>query len=135
MSGVQVLVADDDPLQRTKLSVLLRKSGYEVVEAAHGAEAWELLRQQPIRLLFTDWMMPEMNGLQLIEQIRRTDLGHYVYIILCTGKDSKTDLVAGIRSGADDFLSKPANPEELRARLHAGERVIELERKLAQEKE
>jgi sigma-B regulation protein RsbU (phosphoserine phosphatase) len=135
VSGVQVLVADDDRMQRTKLGVLLRKSGYDVVEACHGAEAWELLQRNPIRLLFTDWMMPEMNGLELIKQIRATDLGHYVYIILCTGKESKADLVEGLSSGADDFLSKPTDPDELRARLHAGERVIELEIKLAREKQ
>ncbi len=135
MSGVQVLVADDDRMQRRILSVLLRKSGYEVVEASDGAEAWEILQQNPIRLLFTDWVMPEMTGLELIQQIRATDLGHYVYVILCTGKESKADLVEGLSSGADDFLSKPANPGELRARLHAGERVIELENKLAREKQ
>jgi sigma-B regulation protein RsbU (phosphoserine phosphatase) len=135
LNGAKVLVADDDPMQRAKLSILLRKGGYEVVEALNGAEAWGILRQQPIRLLFTDWMMPEMNGLELIQHIRGTDLGHYVYVILCTGKDSKTDLIEGIRSGADDFLAKPANPDELRARLHAGERVIELEQRLAREKE
>ncbi len=135
MSGVQVLVADDDRMQRTKLSVLLRKSGYDVVEACHGAEAWELLKENPIRLLFTDWMMPQMSGLELIQLIRGTDLGHYVYIILCTGKESKADLVEGLSSGADDFLSKPTDPDELRARLHAGERIIELENKLAREKQ
>ena len=135
MSSVQVLVADDDRMQRMKLSVLLRKSGYEVVEACHGAEAWELLQQNPIRLLFTDWMMPEMNGLELIQHIRATDLGHYVYVILCTGRESKADIVEGLSSGADDFLSKPTDPDELRARLHAGERVIELENKLAREKQ
>jgi sigma-B regulation protein RsbU (phosphoserine phosphatase) len=135
LSSVQVLVADDDRMQRMKLSVLLRKSGYEVVEACHGAEAWELLQQNPIRLLFTDWMMPEMNGLELIQHIRATDLGHYVYVILCTGRESKADIVEGLSSGADDFLSKPTDPDELRARLHAGERVIELENKLAREKQ
>ena len=135
LNGAEVLVADDDPMQRAKLSILLRKSGYQVVEASHGAEAWHILQQRPIRLLFTDWMMPQMNGLELIQHIRGADLGHYVYVILCTGKDSKTDLIEGIRSGADDFLAKPANPDELRARLHAGERVIELEKKLAREKE
>jgi sigma-B regulation protein RsbU (phosphoserine phosphatase) len=135
LSGAQVLVADDDRMQRMKLSVLLRKSGYDVVEACDGAEAWELLKESPIRLLFTDWMMPQMNGLELIQLIRGTDLGHYVYIILCTGKESKADIVEGLSSGADDFLSKPTDPDELRARLHAGERVIELENKLAREKQ
>lgn len=135
MSGVQVLVADDDQMQRVILSVVLRKSGYEVVEASDGVEAWRLLQEKPIRLLFTDWMMPQMNGLELIQLIRRSDLGHYVYVILCTGKESKADLLEGLSSGADDFLSKPTDPDEVRARLHAGERVIELENKLAREKQ
>ena len=135
MSGAKVLVADDDPLQRTKLGFLLRECGYIVVEASSGLEAWDILRQQPIRLLFTDWMMPGINGLELIRLIRGTDLGHYVYVILCTGKDSRGDLIEGIGAGADDFLVKPAHPDELRARLHAGERIIELEKKLAGEKE
>ena len=117
------------------IRVLLRKCGYDVLEASNGQDAWGILRQEPVRLLFTDWTMPGMSGLELIQQIRATDLGHYVYVILCTGRDSHRDLIEGIEAGADDFLAKPAHPDELRARLHAGERIIKLEKRLAGEKE
>lgn len=113
---------------------LLRKAGYDVIEATDGAEAWALLQERPVRLVFTDWMMPRMTGIELIQRIRTTDLGRYIYVILCSGKDSKADVVEGIQAGADDFLSKPTDPEELRARIHAGERVIDLQRSLEKEK-
>jgi sigma-B regulation protein RsbU (phosphoserine phosphatase) len=129
-----ILVADDNRVQRTWLSTLLRKLGYEVLEAADGVAAWELIRQRQIRMVFTDWVMPKMNGVELIQNIRSGAVPHYVYVILCSGKDSKTDVVEGIEAGADDFLAKPSHPDEVRARLHAGERVIELEQKLEEEK-
>ena len=132
--GLEILVADDSVVERAKMTILLRRAGYDVIEAKDGEKAWELLQERPVRLVFTDWMMPRMNGIELIQRIRTTDLGRYIYVILCSGKDSKSDVIEGIQAGADDFLSKPTDPGELRARIHAGERVIDLQRRLEKEK-
>ena len=127
----KVLIADDSTMMRQILLGALRKWDYEVAEAKDGAEAWELFRQHPFPLVLTDWMMPEMNGLELITKIRSAGLPGYVYIILLTAKSEKEDLVAAMDAGADDFLAKPVDYDELRVRLRAGQRIIELERTLA----
>src|SRR6202021_2627724 len=82
-------------------------------------------------IVFTDWMMPRMNGLELIRKIRAAEANRYVYVILCTSRDSRADLIEGMKSGADDYIEKPVHEEELLVRLAAGERVIDLERRLA----
>jgi sigma-B regulation protein RsbU (phosphoserine phosphatase) len=134
-SKPEILIVDDSPVQRALLGQLLRSCGHAVVEATNGVEALKLIEERRIRIVFTDWVMPEMTGIELIEKIRDGNLGFYVYVILCSGKNSKTDVIAGIRKGADDFLTKPAVPEELLARLHAGERVIELQSRIAKEED
>jgi len=131
----EILIVDDSPVQRALLSHLLKSCGYSVVEATDGVQALNLLKQGKIRIVFTDWIMPNMSGIELIEKIREENLGFYVYVILCSCKNSKTDVIAGVRMGADDFLTKPAIPEELFARLHAGERVIKLQNKIAEEEQ
>ena len=130
---LQILVADDDLMQRSFISSILRKLGHEVSIAADGREAWQALQTNPASVVFTDWMMPNMNGLELIKTIRAASLGRYVYIILCTSKDSRTDAVDGLESGADDFLTKPASLSDIRARLRSGERILQLERGLEEE--
>lgn len=130
---MQILVADDDLMQRSFISSILRKLGHEVSIAADGREAWQALQTNPASVVFTDWMMPNMNGLELIKTIRAASLGRYVYIILCTSKDSRTDAVDGLESGADDFLTKPASLSDIRARLRSGERILQLERGLEEE--
>lgn len=130
---MQILVADDDLMQRSFISSILQKLGHEVATAADGREAWEALQKGPASVVFTDWMMPNMNGLELIKKIRAASLERYVYIILCTSKDSRTDAVDGLESGADDFLTKPASLSDIRARLRSGERILQLERGLEEE--
>ena len=128
---MKVLIVEDSLVTRRLLRACLQKWEYEVEEAAHGAEAWEFLQHGYFPLVLTDWLMPEMDGLELIRRIRACDLPGYVYIILLTAKSEKEDLVAGMDAGADDFLIKPFDPDELRVRMRAGERIIALERRLA----
>src|SRR5262249_49944633 len=92
-----------------------------------------LFEEGDFAIVITDWMMPEMDGLELIRRMRGGEHSRYVYVILLTAKSQKEDLVQGMEAGADDFLSKPFDRDELRVRLRAGERVIELERTLAEQ--
>jgi two-component system cell cycle response regulator len=132
---MKILVVDDDAALRRILHTQLVRAGHEVVEAADGQAAWELMLVEPIRLVITDWMMPGMDGPELIRRIReayRADvIRSYVYIVLLTAKSGKTDVVAGLEAGADDYLTKPFDPSELRARVMIGERIIALESNLS----
>jgi len=127
----QILLAEDDRLTRRLLERTLLKAGYEVTSADNGQEALQLFNEKFFQIILTDWMMPEMDGLELCRAIRkgRQDLG-YVFIIIFTSKESKSDIVAGLEAGADDFLTKPVNEPELIARLNTGKRILELERSL-----
>ena len=131
--SMNILIVEDARDQRMMLSVVLKKRGHQVLEAEDGHQALELLEKHPeTRIVISDWMMPNMDGIALCEAVRKTDLGRYIYFILLTGKTEHEALVEGIERGADDFLHKPVNFDELDARLKAGIRVIELERKLEQ---
>ena len=127
---MRILVADDASETRFILSRLLKRWGHEVITAKDGLEAWEILQQEPISFLLTDWVMPNLDGTDLCKIIRSSDLSRYIYIILLTSKDDKSDLIAGMKAGADDFLIKPFNVNELQLRIRAGERVLTLERTL-----
>ncbi len=129
---MKILVVDDDPIQRRLLQGVLEKAGKEIVLANDGRTAWELIRRDHIRMVISDWMMPGMDGAQLIHKIRSSDLPGYVYVILLTAKGSNEDIVAGLQAGADDYLVKPCNPYELRARVAVGERILALEDRLLQ---
>jgi phosphoserine phosphatase RsbU/P len=129
---MQILIAEDERITRRNLHRQLERWGHDVVAAEDGAEAWDLLQEKDVPIVITDWVMPRMDGLQLVQRIRgRTD-ARYVYIILLTSKTEKQDIVAGMDAGADDFLSKPVDRNELQARLRAGIRIIELEQDLEQ---
>jgi sigma-B regulation protein RsbU (phosphoserine phosphatase) len=127
---MRILVAEDDAMQRLLLVELLKKQGHEVISAADGDAAWEALVESGSSLVFTDWMMPRMNGLEFIRKIRATAFGRYVYVILCTSRGSRADWIEGMKSGADDYVEKPVYEDELLARLGAGKRVIDLEQRL-----
>ncbi len=128
---MRVLIAEDDRISRRLLQRHLEKWGHEVVTAENGVEAWERFGESEFPLVITDWMMPEMDGLGLVQHIRaKREIG-YVYIILLTAKKDTGDIVKGMEAGADDFLSKPFDQDELRVRLNAGQRIIELEQRLA----
>jgi phosphoserine phosphatase RsbU/P len=131
--AMRILVVDDDPVQRLILVSLLKTHGHKVVAAADGDSAWDVLKRSTFNIVFTDWMMPGMSGLELIRKIRTTRSGRYVYTILCTSRSSRADLVEGMKSGADDYIEKPVHEDELFVRLAAGERVIALEQRLEEE--
>ena len=127
---MRILIAEDDPVSRCLLEKTLRKWGHQVVVAEDGLQAWEALQKEDIRLVVADWMMPGVNGLELCQKVRSTDLGGYVYLILLTIRSGRKDIVEGLVSGADDYVIKPFDPDELRARISTGERIISLERRL-----
>ena len=128
----RVLVVDDSKLQRKLLSIALKKWGFEVTEAEGGEEALGLAAQNRPDLVLCDWMMPGMSGLELCQRFRELDGDEYTYFILLTSKSDKEEVARGLDSGADDFLSKPVDNNELRARITAGERLIEMQRNMVQ---
>jgi sigma-B regulation protein RsbU (phosphoserine phosphatase) len=132
---LKVLIAEDDFISSQVLQNHLEKWGHEVIASATGAEAWRRFQQEEFACVISDWMMPEMDGLELVRRIRAADRPGYVYIILLTAKSKKEDIVRGMEAGADDFLVKPFDREELRVRLRAGERIVRLEQNLARQNE
>lgn len=128
---MRVLVAEDDAVSRHLLAAFLNKWGYRVVVAADGSEAWEKLqREDAPKLAILDWMMPGMDGLELCQKIRQRSQDKYIYVLLLTAKGQKEDLVSALDAGADDYITKPFDPQELRARVRAGWRIIELQEEL-----
>jgi len=124
----RVLVAEDDPMLRRIMQSWLDSWGYQVMVAEDGAKAWEILQTEPApQLLILDWMMPTIDGLELCRLVRERGKSPYQYILLVTAKDNKQDLVRGLEMGADDYLSKPFDRSELRARLRTGRRILTLQ--------
>ena len=118
------------------VGLMLQRMGYEVVAAANGREALEkLLEPDGPRLALLDWMMPEMDGPQVCRSLRAANGLQYVYLILLTSKDTRAALVEGLDAGADEYLTKPCNTDELKARLRTGERILQLEDKLVAARE
>jgi DNA-binding response OmpR family regulator len=130
-SNMKVLVVDDEMISRRLLLSYVQKWGYEPTAAENGAAAWQLLEKEEFPILISDWMMPQIDGLELIRRIRARPTSAYVYTILITARAQKEDLVEAMESGADDFICKPFDRDELRVRLRAGERFVRLEQKLA----
>ena len=129
---VRILIAEDDAVSRRVLELSLLRWGYEVVTTPDGQAAWEALQQPDApRLALLDWMMPHLAGPDVCRRVRAVPALERPYLILLTGRSEKADVVAGLNSGADDYLSKPFDREELRARLEAGLRIVELHRSLA----
>ncbi len=125
-----ILLVEDNPVSRKVLEKALQNSGYHVTSAGNGQLALELFKEKFFPIVLTDWMMPVMDGLELCKAIRKTNSNGYVFIIFLTGKDSKNDIVTGLEAGADDYLTKPFNPLELKARIKTGIRILELEESL-----
>lgn len=123
----KVLIVDDDEIGCDALHHMLTRAGYEVVTRVNGVEALEELQAGECRLIVTDWIMPEMDGLELCRQIRKQDFPGYIYVILLTCRDRKEDTIEGLSAGADDFVTKPFEPAELLARIRIGERILSLE--------
>lgn len=128
---MKVLIAEDDRVSQRLLEALLRKWGYDVVVAADGEEAWRLLeKEDPPRLAILDWMMPGRAGDQICRDLRARNKEPYIYVIMLTAKGKRKDLIEGLEAGADDYLTKPFDPHELRSRLRAGCRIVELQEQL-----
>ena len=130
---MKILLAEDEAVSQRLLQSYLQKWGHEVVLARNGAEAWRLFQEGDFPVVISDWIMPEMEGVELIRRIRAAQRPKYVYTILLTAKSQKEDVVEGMEAGADDFVTKPFDRDELRVRLRAGERVLELEHTLAEQ--
>ena len=133
---MRILIADDEPVSRRMLQALLGKWGYDVASAADGDAAWEMLKSpDPPRMALLDWMMPGQNGVDVCRALRKLRPEPYTYILLLTAKDAKESVVEGLESGADDYLTKPFNPQELKARIRVGLRLLDLEDNLVQARE
>lgn len=130
---MNILAAEDSAVARKILTSSLLRWGYEVTEAVDGTAAWELFQRGDYPIVVTDWVMPDMDGLELLRRIRAVPRDPQVYVILLTSKSEKEDLVQAMEAGADDFLGKPFAPDELRVRIRQGERVIGLQRILAEQ--
>jgi two-component system, cell cycle response regulator len=128
---MRILIAEDDITSLTVLAGVLKKSGHEVVETVNGAEAWGALQKPDAPLLvILDWMMPEMEGLEVVRRVRAMQSHQSPYIIMLTTKSEKGDIIAGLEAGANDYLSKPFDSGELRARVAVGCRIIEMQGEL-----
>jgi sigma-B regulation protein RsbU (phosphoserine phosphatase) len=130
---VRALIAEDDRVTALMLARTLERWGFEVSVAPDGNEAWRILEGDPkIAMALFDWMMPGIDGPELCRRVRRDESRAHTHVILITSRDSRADLVAGLDAGADDYLIKPFDPEELRARVHVAQRVLKLHEKLTE---
>jgi len=124
---VRILIADDNRMTTAMLSGTLTGWGFEVAVVYDGAAAWDhIAGREPPALAIVDWMMPGMDGIELCRRIRASPPKTPIYVILLTSRASREDLVAGLQAGADDYLTKPFDPDELRARIHVGQRTLAL---------
>lgn len=126
---MRILIVEDDDIPRNLLKKMLIEMGHNVAESKNGKQAWEWLCQNPCHLVITDWLMPKLDGLELCRRIRSASFSCYIYVIMLTSKDRKKDLVEAFRAGADDYIPKPFDPEELSARAMTAFRVVELEKR------
>lgn len=133
MVPLQVLVADDEPVSRTVVGAMLKKAGYPVVFAPDGEQAWQQLSaEDPPAIALLDWEMPGLQGPEVVQRLRAKATSTPTYVILLTSRDSSADIVQGLRAGADDYVTKPANEDELLARVNVGTRVVQLQAALAE---
>lgn len=126
------MIVDDSRLQRKILSATVKKWGFEVLEAEDGHAALEVARSKMPDIVLSDWMMPGMNGLEFCSAFRELQGDSYRYFILLTSKSEKDEIAAGLDAGADDFLTKPVSSHELRARMRAGERILQMQQELTE---
>lgn len=125
---MHILIADDDPGYRLVLKTLLTQEGHEVTVAENGLEAWSILQaSNSPRLAILDWQMPGMDGLEICRRLRQLQQKPYVFVVLLTANDQRSELLEGLAAGADDYLTKPLDPILLRARLAVGSRILDLQ--------
>lgn len=122
---MKILIVEDDPVSRKLLEAILVREGHEVVVAVDGRQAWEIFDREPVRTVISDWMMPEMDGLEFCRRVRARAKTSYTYFILLTAIDaSRENVRRAMVEGVDDFLTKPVNSEAIWARLHVAERIL-----------
>ncbi len=127
---MRILIVEDNRLTRRMLERYLQELGYDVLQAGDAREALELHQRHRVPFVITDWEMPGMSGLDLVRRIREGQDGTYTYIVFLTAREGKADLVTGIGAGADDYLRKPFDKDELAVRVRAGQRIVELQERL-----
>jgi len=133
MAPLRVLIADDEPVSRTVVGAMLKKAGYEVTFAPDGEQAWQqLTAPNPPAIALLDWEMPGLAGPEVVQLIRARGEQAPTYVILLTSRDSSADIVTGLKAGANDYVTKPPNEDELVARVNVGARVVELQLALAE---
>ena len=133
---MRILIAEDEPVSRRLIAKTVAKWGYDVVTAADGNEAMEELAvSNGVRLAILDWMMPGLSGAEICSKIRELKEGDYYYLMLLSARKDNSDIVAGLKAGADDYITKPVNSGELRMRIRCGERVLRLEQQLLEVQE
>jgi len=125
---MRILIADDDVTSRAVLAGVLQKEGHEVEATVNGAEAWQALQQPGApALVILDWTMPEMDGPEVVRRVRALETDRPPYILMLTTRGDKADIIAGLEAGANDYLAKPFDPGELRARIEVGRRMVEIQ--------
>jgi sigma-B regulation protein RsbU (phosphoserine phosphatase) len=130
---MKLLIADDDPVARRLLENTLRQWDYDVVVTCDGKQAWDALQEKDgPRLAMLNWMMPELSGADVCRLVRATPCLEHMYLILVTARTGKADIAAGLATGADEYITKPYQRAELRARINAGRRVLDLQTRLAE---
>src|SRR4051812_29330339 len=135
-TGMRILIADDSLVSRHLLEKTLRSWGYDVIVACDGTEAWKILREDNApSIAILDWMMPGQTGPEVCRLVRQKAIEPYIYILLLTSRSLKEDVVAGMDSGADDYLTKPFDQHELKVRLRAGTRIVDLQAQLLKTRE
>jgi DNA-binding response OmpR family regulator len=128
------LVADDDRVTVALLTASLRRWNLPAVIASDGAAAWEVLTSvDPPALAIVDWMMPRLDGVELCRRVRQSPMLSHIYLVLLTARSSRADLVEGLEAGADDYLVKPFDAQELRARVNVGIRIVRLQQQLTEQ--
>lgn len=129
---MKVLIAEDDKINSKILEKNIRNWGYKVTISNNGQQAWTAFQKDDFPLAILDWMMPKIDGLELCQKVRQLKKDNYTYIIMLTSKDRKEDILEGFRAGADDYIVKPFDALELRARLQTGKRIVDLQNQLIQ---
>ena len=128
---LKILIAEDENISRVVLEATLKKRGHEVVAVENGRKAWEAFKNDHFHVLIADWLMPEMDGLALCREIRKCPQDNYTYLILLTSLEGKTNYLEAMDAGADDFLTKPFDADQLVARIQVARRILGLRRHVA----
>lgn len=131
MHNVKILIAEDEFTTRLMIQVCLEKWGYTVDSVADGKEAWELLQKKNgPEVAILDWEMPEIDGLELCKRVKRLERDNPIHVIMLTARDTQNDILVGFDAGADDYITKPFNDDELRARIRVAERIVRIQTSL-----